>query len=96
MPKGKADSKRYWVFTVFPSEVQSRESKYLRGLFKVNYTKHGKSDDSHSEEMNGILPVRKGDGSADMGCWRKRMPGGNSPDRGYYKERIIYNGGYPI
>ena len=83
--KGKADSKRYWFFTAFPFVVQSGESKYLRGLFKVKYMKHGKSDDSHSLEMNGILPVRKGEESADMGCWRKRMPGSKSPDRGCYE-----------
>ena len=35
-------------------------------------------------EMNGILPIRKGDGSADMGCWRKQKPSGNSSDRGCY------------
>jgi len=42
------------------------------------------------------LTARERKGLAGMGCWRKRMPGGNSPDRGCYDERIILSGGYPI
>jgi len=87
MPKGKADSKRYWCIIAFPSVVQSRENKYLRGLFKVKYMKYGKPDKPHSQklEVKGILTAREREGLAGRGCWRKRMPGGNSPDRGYYE-----------
>jgi len=45
--------------------------------------------------MDGVLPVRKGDGSADMGYRKKRKPLFNRGDRGYYNERIIYSRGYP-
>ena len=46
---------------------------------------HGKPDESHDTEVHGISIVRKKDGSAGRGCWRKRMPCCNGMDRGYYE-----------
>jgi len=56
---------------------------------------HGKPYGFH-EVFHGIPTVREGDDSEGRGCWKKRMPRCNDVDRGYYNERIIYSGEYPI
>ena len=85
--KGNTASRHCSAFSVFPIIEQSGESEYLRRLLKVNCMKHGKPDKPHSRklEVNGILTAREREGLAGMGCWRKRMPGSNSPDRGCYE-----------
>ena len=84
---GNTASRHWLAFSVFPIVEQSGESEYLRRLLKVNCMKHGKPDKPHSRklEVNGILTAREREGLAGMGCWRKRMPGSNSPDRGCYE-----------
>ena len=91
--KRQADSRWCCCITIFPSVAQSGDSGYLRELYNVNHMEHGKPDKPH---IDGFLTVRKGDGSAGMGCWKKRKPSGNKTDRGYYNERIINRRGYPI
>ena len=91
--KRQTDSRRCLSIIVFSFVVQPGDSGYLRELHNVNHTEHGKPDEPH---VSGILTVRKGDGSAGMGCWKKRKPSGNKTDRGYYNERIINRRGYPI
>ncbi len=86
--KRQADSRRCLSITFFPSIVQSGDSRYLRELINVNHMEHGKPDEPH---MSGIPTVRKGDGSAGIGCWKKRMLNCNGSDRGCYFSR-----GYPV
>ncbi|KKN07529.1 hypothetical protein LCGC14_1066070, partial [marine sediment metagenome] len=76
--KRQADSRRCLSITVFSSVDQPGDSEYLRELFKVNHTEHGKPDESH---VSGIPTVRKGDDSAGRGIKKKRMPPGNEADR---------------
>jgi len=91
--KRQADRRKCLSIAFFLSVAQPGDREYLRELYKVNYTEHGKPDESH--EYRGILTVRKEDGSAGMGCWKKRKLSGNKTDRGYYNE-IIYRRRYPI
>ena len=76
--KRQADSRRCLSITVFPFVAQSGDSGYLRELYNVNHTEHGKPDEPHD---SGILTVRKGDGSAGRGTKKKRKPPDNKADR---------------
>ena len=51
-----ADSRRCLSITVFPSVVQPRDSGYLRELYNVNHTEHGKPDEPHDKSW---YPDRK-------------------------------------
>ncbi|KKM72846.1 hypothetical protein LCGC14_1416410 [marine sediment metagenome] len=76
--KRQADSRRCLSIALFPFVAQSGNSEYLRELYNVNHTEHGKPDEPHD---SGILTVRKGDGSAGRGTKKKRMPSCNKADR---------------
>jgi len=76
--KRQADSRRCLSIIAFSSVVQPGDSEYLRELFKVNHTEHGKPDELH---VSGILTVRKGDGLAGRGTKKKQKPPGNKVDR---------------
>ena len=79
--KRQADSRRCWNITVFSSVAQPGDREYLRELYNVNHTEHGKPDEPH--EYRGIPTVRKGDGSAGRGTKKKQMPLCNRADRVY-------------
>jgi hypothetical protein len=46
--------------------------------------------------VHGISIVRKKEDLVGIGCGKKRMPFYNGMDRGFYNERIICRGRYPI
>jgi len=50
---------------------------------------HGKPDKPHTKVWCGISTVRKWEGLAGIGCWKKRMPRSNSVDRVYYNEKVV-------
>jgi hypothetical protein len=77
--KRQADSRWCLNITIFSSGVQPGDREYLRELYKVNHTEHGKPDEPH--EYRGIPTVRKGDGSAGRGTKKKRTPPCNEADR---------------
>ncbi len=57
-----------------------QEILYNEGLKRQSYGTC-KPDEPH---MSGTPTVRKGDGSAGIGCWKKRMLNCNGSDRGCY------------
>ena len=78
--KRQADSRWCCCITIFSPVAQPEDSEYLKELNNVNYAEHGKPDEPH---INGILTVRKGDGSAGRGTKKKRKPLCNRVDRVY-------------
>jgi len=76
--KRQADSRRRLSIAFFSSIVQPGDREYLRELYNVNNTEHGKPDEPH---ISGILTVRKGDGSTGRGTKKKRKPPSNGADR---------------
>jgi len=78
--KRQADSRRCWDIAFFSSVDQSEDREYLRELYNVNHTEHGKPYEPHN---SGIPTARKGDGSEGRGTKKKRMPPSNRADRVY-------------
>ena len=78
--KRQADSRRCLNITVFSYVAQPGDREYLKELYNVIHTEHGKPDELQD---GGILTVRKGDGSAGRGTKKKRMPPCNRADRVY-------------
>jgi hypothetical protein len=76
--KRQADSRRCLSIAFFSSVAQPGDREYLRELYNVNHTEHGKPYESH---ISGIPTARKGDGSEGRGTKKKRMPCCNGVDR---------------
>ena len=76
--KRQADSRRCLNIAVFSSVAQPGDREYLKELYNINHTEHGKPDEPH---VSGIPTARKGDGSAGRGTKKKRMPPYNRADR---------------
>jgi len=74
-----ADSRRCLSIAFFSSVVQPGDREYLRELYKVNHTEHGKPYEPH--EYRGIPTARKGDGSEGRGTKKKQMPSCNRADK---------------
>ncbi|KKN43092.1 hypothetical protein LCGC14_0706750 [marine sediment metagenome] len=67
--KRQADRRKCLSIAFFSSIAQSGDREYLRELYKVNHTEHGKPDEFH--EYRGIPTVRKEDYSAGRGTKKK-------------------------